>query len=130
MSDFYSHHDSYIHKPGDLNDSLGQHEYSPGEQHGHDTDYQPHDYNLFPDGHWITGNESVLQHPDPLSVSIKFTMAPLKLHMVKPHVVNGYTREDGTVVKLYIRDGNGDGYLRSNPDGIESNNLGYLLGDK
>lgn len=55
-------------------------------------------------------------------------------HEVKPHYVEGYTRADGTVVDGYWRDGDGDsstmlkeeeggGYSRSNPDGNPSNNL-------
>jgi hypothetical protein len=56
-------------------------------------------------------------------------------HHVDPHYVNGYVRSDGTEVSGYWRDGDGDpsthltseqggGYIRSNPDGIKSNNLG------
>ncbi|MEK3725826.1 DUF3892 domain-containing protein [Paenibacillus sp. FSL H8-0034] len=111
-------------------DSLNHHVHSQGELHSHRVDHQMHHYNLFQDASWISGNESVLHHTDPLSVSHKFSMPPMKLHMVKPHLVNGYIREDGTDVKPYIRDGNGDGYLRSNPDGILSNNLDLLLGGR
>jgi hypothetical protein len=55
-------------------------------------------------------------------------------HFVNPHEVSGYTKQDGTVVDGYYRDGDGDastqlskedggGYIRSNPDGNPSNNL-------
>jgi len=57
------------------------------------------------------------------------------VHHVGPNYVNGYVRSDGTEVSGYWRDGDGNssthltadqggGYLRTNPDGIESNNLG------
>ncbi|WML24120.1 hypothetical protein [Neobacillus sp. OS1-33] len=55
-------------------------------------------------------------------------------HFVNPHEVSGYTKQDGTVVEGYYRDGDGEastklskeesgGYGRSNPDGNPSNNL-------
>ncbi|MFJ5718140.1 hypothetical protein [Neobacillus sp. NPDC093127] len=57
------------------------------------------------------------------------------VHHVDPHYVNGYVRSDGTEVSGYWRDGDGDpnthltaeqggGYIRTNPDGIEENNIG------
>jgi len=54
-----------------------------------------------------------------------------ELHQVNAHYVEGYVREDGTVVEGYWRDGDGntsvnqeDGYLRTNPDDVNWNNLG------
>jgi len=47
-----------------------------------------------------------------------------EVHHVEPHYVEGYYRADGTYVEGYMRDGeDGNGYLRSNPDGDPSNNL-------
>ncbi|WP_413305814.1 hypothetical protein AA0X95_04460 [Bacillus sp. 1P10SD] len=56
-------------------------------------------------------------------------------HHVDPHYVNGYVRSDGTEVSGYWRDGDGDssthltaeqggGYIQTNPDGVETNNIG------
>lgn len=46
------------------------------------------------------------------------------VHHVEPHYVQGYERVDGTEVNGYMRDGvDGTGYLRSNPNGITSDNL-------
>jgi hypothetical protein len=56
------------------------------------------------------------------------------VHHVEPHYVDGYERSDGTHVEGYYRDGDGNpettlteedggGYIRSNPDGISSNNI-------
>lgn len=77
---------------------------------------------------------------DPLKYAYQFPVKPFTIdlghtHFVKPHYVNGYVREDGTVVEAYFRDGDGNtsinrteeqggGYLRSNPDGNPFNNLG------
>ncbi|OLO27070.1 hypothetical protein BTR23_21300 [Alkalihalophilus pseudofirmus] len=58
------------------------------------------------------------------------------LHFVEPHYVMSHTRSDGTHVEGYWRDGDGNtsfdraaedggGYLRSNPDGDLTNNLGF-----
>ncbi|MBM7702344.1 hypothetical protein [Metabacillus iocasae] len=71
------------------------------------------------------GNEHICQHYDPLLHANKFQMERLDLHHVKPHFVEGYVKSDGTVVDGYFRDGNGHGYVRSNPDGILENNLNY-----
>jgi len=43
-------------------------------------------------------------------------------HHVEAHSVNSYEKSDGTVVESYWRGGD-EGYERSNPDGISSNNL-------
>ena len=62
------------------------------------------------------------------------TPTPVDTHSVDPNYVNDYVRADGTHVDGYWRDGDGDtsvnldkehggGYLRSDPDGIISNNL-------
>ncbi|WP_238392665.1 hypothetical protein [Paenibacillus antri] len=56
------------------------------------------------------------------------TEAPVEtepgVHHVEPHYVEGYYREDGTYVEGYYRDGvDGDGYVRTNPDGDPNNNL-------
>lgn len=80
------------------------------------------DSNTF-DSSYRVGNETVFQHHDPLACANKFHMEPLKLHHVKPHYVHGYVRDDGTVVNGYMRDGEGNGYLRSNHDDILDNNL-------
>ncbi|MCL7748751.1 hypothetical protein [Halalkalibacter alkaliphilus] len=58
------------------------------------------------------------------------------LQFVEPHYVMSYTRNDGTHVEGYWRDGDGNtsvdrsfedggGYLRSTPDGDPSTNLGF-----
>ena len=120
MNEYFSH---------DGNGHSHQNDYSSGDSH-HYGDHQPHDYNVFsktPYG--LYGNDSILHLADPLSAAHKFSMPPLKLHYVKPHLVSGYTREDGTVVGPYVRDGDGGGYLRTNPDGIVTNNLNYLFRD-
>ena len=65
---------------------------------------------------FIERNEDIFQHYDPLIKSNQFQCEPFDFHWVDPHYVSGYVREDGTVVKGYIRDGNGSGYLRGNPD--------------
>lgn len=55
-------------------------------------------------------------------------------HFVNPHYVEGYTREDGTYVEGYWRDGDGNtdidldvhhggGYQQTNPDDNPFNNL-------
>jgi hypothetical protein len=60
---------------------------------------------------------------------------PEGVHFVDPHYVSGYTTADGTEVAGYWRDGDGDtshdlskgeggGYLRGDPDGDPTNNLG------
>ncbi|MFE8704005.1 hypothetical protein ACFYKX_25885 [Cytobacillus sp. FJAT-54145] len=57
-------------------------------------------------------------------------------HDVNPHYVQDYTRNDGTHVDGYWRDGDGNthhdltaseggGYERTNPDGDLTNNLGF-----
>ncbi|WP_108671381.1 hypothetical protein [Peribacillus acanthi] len=78
--------------------------------------------------HAMAGQENaqLLHHHDPLLHANKFQMQPLHLHMVQPHFVEGYVRADGTVVDGYYRDGSGQGYLRTNPDGILENNLEYV----
>jgi hypothetical protein len=117
MSEFTPHHDSVNHHASTFGDthSFGEH--------------QPHAYNLFPDSsHGISGNETILHHVDPLSVAHKYSMYPLKIHLVKPHLVSG-TAKNGSFTKPYIRDGHGGGYLRSNPDGIVENNLDHLFGN-
>lgn len=76
---------------------------------------------------------------DPLKYSYKHQFKPFQLdlgntHFVKPHYVDPYIRKDGTLVKGYFRDGDGNtsiprtveqggGYIRSNPDGNPFNNL-------
>jgi Protein of unknown function (DUF3892) len=58
------------------------------------------------------------------------------IHFVEPHYVEGYFRQDGTYVDGYWRDGDGNtdidltiedggGYIRTNPDGDPTNNLGF-----
>lgn len=55
-------------------------------------------------------------------------------HFVHPHFVESYSREDGTLVEGYWRDGDGDtqadlqvheggGYMQTNPDQDLMNNL-------
>lgn len=67
---------------------------------------------------------SLLNHPDPLSQSSTYKPESLNLHHVTPHSVSGYTKDNGTVVDGYYRDGeNGTGYFRTNPDDTTSNNL-------
>lgn len=79
------------------------------------------------------GNHDVFSYSDPLKYSHLFEFAPLQLsmedsHFVKPHYVDPYIRQDGTLVEGYYRDGDGDtsidrpfglggGYIRSNPEG-------------
>lgn len=79
------------------------------------------------------GNQDVFSYSDPLKYSHLFEFAPLYLnmedsHVVKPHYVDPYIRQDGTLVEGYYRDGDGDtsidrpfglggGYIRSNPGG-------------
>ncbi|USK86181.1 hypothetical protein [Peribacillus asahii] len=57
-------------------------------------------------------------------------------HFVNPHQVDGYSRQDGTYVEGYWRDGDGNtdhdssvedggGYLQTNPDGDITNNFGF-----
>ncbi|WP_338778790.1 hypothetical protein [Metabacillus sp. FJAT-52054] len=80
-----------------------------------------------------------LDYQDPLKHAYKHHFKPLtldlnNLHFVSPHHVDGYSRSDGTYVKGYFRDGDGNtavdhtldlggGYNRSNPDGSPFNNL-------
>ncbi|WP_170008224.1 hypothetical protein [Bacillus fonticola] len=52
-----------------------------------------------------------------------FTLEDPGVHLVAPHEVSGYTTAEGTVVESYERGGE-TGYLRSDPDGFEGNNLG------
>jgi hypothetical protein len=56
--------------------------------------------------------------------STDFTSVELDtdIHHVESHSVDGYVRADGTVVDSYFRGGE-EGYLRTNPDGMASNNL-------
>ena len=70
-------------------------------------------------------NSKLFNHSDPLSQAMHYEMSTPKLHVVKPHFVDGYIRADGTVVEGYYRDGGlEDGcYLRSNPDEFIENNL-------
>lgn len=70
-------------------------------------------------------NEWIYQHSDPLSQAQSFTMPKANLHVVSPHFVEGYIRQDGTVVEGYYRNGGlEDGsYLRTNPDERLDNNL-------
>lgn len=79
------------------------------------------------------GNQEVFAYKDPLRYAHLFDFTPLHLnvedvHLVKPHYVAPYIREDGTLVEGYYRDGDGDtsidrpfgmggGYVRSNPEG-------------
>ena len=93
-----------------------------------------------PNFSWDSSSD-FFQYQDPLKHVYKFQFKPLHLdlqldsiHFVKPHQVDSYIRKDGTFVEGYYRDGDGDtrvnrpleaggGYVRSNPDGIEGNNL-------
>ena len=79
-----------------------------------------------------TGVEGVIEGVDLLENTD--TPTPVDTHSVDPNYVNDYVRADGTHVDGYWRDGDGDtsvnldkehggGYLRSDPDGIISNNL-------
>ena len=86
-----------------------------------------------------SGGQDVFSYSDPLKYSHLFEFAPLNLdmgntHLVQPHYVDPYIRQDGTLVDGYYRDGDGNtnidtpleqggGYMRSNPDGDPFNNL-------
>lgn len=85
------------------------------------------------------GMNDFLDYQDPLKYAYKHQFPPLVMdlgntHFVNPHYVNGYSRNDGTYVEGYYRDGDGNpaidqtveqggGYIRSNPDGNPFNNL-------
>lgn len=63
--------------------------------------------------HPINGKVLHLQYEDPLkySSSVQFESLDIKLgnkHFVTPHEVSGYSRQDGTTVEGYYRDGDGD----------------------
>jgi hypothetical protein len=80
------------------------------------------------DGADVAHAETVEGVPAPLAeqTAIVDTTAQADpgVHHVDPHYVEGYYRADGTYVEGYYRDGaDGNGYLRSNPDGIQGNNL-------
>lgn len=80
-------------------------------------------WNSFENRTMHMGNESIFKHSDPLALADKFQMKSFDLHHVQPHIVDSYMRNDGTVVESYLRDGEGNGYLRSNPDETITNNL-------
>ena len=85
------------------------------------------------------GTSDFLNYQDPLKHAYKHQFCPLAFdisnaHFVNPHYVDGYFRADGTYVKGFYRDGDGNpainrtaemggGYIRSNPDGNPFNNL-------
>ncbi|WP_313122456.1 hypothetical protein [Exiguobacterium sp.] len=52
----------------------------------------------------------IVNHSNPLSVAHEYKVPSLDLsqHYVKPHWVNGYFTSEGTYVKGYFRDGDGD----------------------
>ncbi|MFC0475569.1 hypothetical protein ACFFHF_09940 [Robertmurraya beringensis] len=69
---------------------------------------------------------STKQNENPISV---------ETHFVSPHYVNSYSKQDGTFVEGYWRDGDGNtdvdldiqdggGYIQTNPDDTLANNLG------
>ncbi len=126
MFDFLNSNDSLLPDTTDNQHSLN--DFSGGQV---DKAHNPAvlSVNTFDPSFMSHGNEQIFGHHDPLLHANKFQFEPLNLHIVKPHYVQGYVRADGTVVDGYIRDGNGYGYLRSNPDGILENNLNFD-GDK
>jgi len=66
----------------------------------------------------------VVGGPDVAQAESIEALPETNVHHVDPHYVEGYTRADDTFVEGYMRDGSdGNGYLRSNPDGIIGNNL-------
>lgn len=93
----------------------------------------------FYNGSDMANGQDVFSYSDPLKYSHQFEFKPLNLnvgstHLVDPHYVDSYIRQDGTLVEGYYRDGDGDsnvntsksnggGYIRSNPDGNPFNNL-------
>lgn len=90
-----------------------------------DTHFEPHAYNTFSGtGQGLSYADAIVL-PDPLSQSHCFHMQPIDwnhVHIVKPHYVHTYVKSDGTVVEGHLR-GEGEGYLRTNPDGDQTNNL-------
>ena len=68
-----------------------------------------HDFGIDP-----TANaHNIFQYDDPLKHAHEMNYKPLQLqtdhfHFVDPHHVNGYFRQDGTYVKGYFRDGDGN----------------------
>lgn len=96
--------------------------------------------------HSLTGSSyehgnDIFHYQDPLKYSSQHQFHALQLdmdmgntHFVQPHQVNSYVRSDGSVVKEYYRDGDGNtaidhtlsqggGYTSTNPDGNPFNNL-------
>ncbi|MCG7337154.1 hypothetical protein MHZ95_17995 [Sporosarcina sp. ACRSM] len=81
--------------------------------------------------HPIDGRTIYLEYQDPLKHVNRLQFQPCTIqmdtsHFVEPHDVKGYYRQDGTYVKGYYRDGDGNtdidrdkeqggGYTRSNP---------------
>jgi hypothetical protein len=125
MFDFLNSNDSLLPDTTDKQNSFS--DFSGGQLDTHNTEILS--VNTFDPSFMSHGNEYIFQHHDPLLHVNKFQFEPLNLHIVKPHFVEGYVRADGTVVDGYFRDGNGYGYLRSNPDGVLENNLNFD-GDK
>lgn len=112
------------HGPVDQNNNDSFTEFDSTNTYQNNFDYS-YLGNHFSPNNATCGIESILHYNDPLLHVNSLQMEPLQLHHVNPHYVEGYVRSDGTVVNGYFRDGDGDGYLRSNPDGIKENNLNY-----
>ena len=99
------------------------------------SEFTPENLNTF----HHTNGQDIFNFNDPLKYINQFVFEPLNLdmgntHIVQPHFVDPYIRQDGTLVDGYYRDGDGNteinrtveqggGYNRSNPDGNPLNNL-------
>jgi len=106
---------------------------------GHELVNYDHSHHLVTTGDSYNHGNDIFHYQDPLKYSSQHQFKALQLdlgdtHFVQPHEVKSYVRSDGTFVKGYYRDGDGNtsidhtlsqggGYFSSNPDVNPFNNL-------